>query len=79
MAMAREKVDGKFNVMKTDNKTFEMVEQSSYLETNLTNEHPIHEEIKSRFKSRKACCYSEKNILSYSLLFNNIKINIQIL
>ena len=77
MVMAWDKVDGKFYVMKIDNKTFEMTEQSSYLKTTLTNEHPIHEEIKSRFKSRKACCYSEQNILSYRLLSNNININIQ--
>jgi hypothetical protein len=35
MVMVRDKVAGKFHVMKTDNKTFELVEQSSYLETNL--------------------------------------------
>ena len=43
----------------------------------MTNQNSIHEEIKSRSKSGNACCHSVQNILSFSLLPENIKIKIQ--
>ena len=42
----------------------------------ITNQNSIHEEIKSRLKSESACCHSEQNRLSSSLLSNNLKIKI---
>ena len=52
------------------------MEQSKYLGTTLTHQNSIQEEIKSRLKSGNACCHSLQNLLSFSLLFKNIKITI---
>jgi len=62
--------------MKVDKSTFERVEEFIYLGTTLTNQNSIQEEIKSRLKSRNACCHLVKNLLSSSLLSRNIKIKI---
>ena len=62
--------------IKIDNSSFEMVEQSKYLGTTLTNQNSIQEEIKSRLKSGNASCHSVQNLLSSSLLSKNIKINL---
>ena len=43
---------------------------------NLTNQSSIQDEIKSRLKSRNVCYHSVQNLLSSSLLSNNIKIKI---
>jgi len=55
-------------------KSFARGQQFKYLETTLTNRNSIHEEIKSRLKSRNACYHSVQNILSSTLLSKNIKI-----
>ena len=44
----------------------------------LKNQNSIQEEIKSRLKLGNACYYSVQNLLSSSLLPNNMKINIYI-
>jgi len=59
--------------MKIDNISFARVEEFEYLETTLTNQNSVLEEIKSRFKSRNACYYSAQNLLSSSLLPKNLK------
>ena len=46
------------------------------METSLTNENSIQEEIKSILKSRNACYHSVQNLLSSSLLPKNLKIKI---
>ena len=56
--------------MKTDNRSFERLEEFKYLGTTLTNQNSIQEEIKSRLKSGNACCYLVQNLLSSSLLSN---------
>jgi len=60
--------------MKTENTSFERVEELKYLGTNLTNKNSIQEEIKSRLKSRNARHYSVQNLLSSSLLSKYTKI-----
>jgi len=60
--------------MRTDNSTFERVEEFKYLGTTLTNKYSIAEEIKSRLRSRNA---SVQNLLS-SRLSKNLKIKLYI-
>jgi hypothetical protein len=67
---------GRSHSTKIDNNTFERVEQVKYLGTNLTNQNSITEEIKSRLKSGYACYHSVQNLLSCSLLSNNVRIKI---
>jgi len=62
--------------MNTDNSSLERVEQFKCLETTLTHQNSIQEEIKSRLKSGNVCYHSVRNILSSSLLFNTLKIKI---
>ena len=42
----------------------------------LINQNSIEEEIKSKLKSRNACCLSVQNLFSSSLLSKNLKIKI---
>jgi len=58
------------------NGCFERVGDFQYLGTTLTDQNSIEEEIKSRLKSGNACYHSVQNLLSSSLLSNNIKIKI---
>ena len=66
---------GRSHSIKTDNSSFDRVEEFIYLGTTLTNQNSIQEEIKSRLKSGNACYHSMQNLLSSSLLYKNIKIN----
>jgi len=60
--------------MKTENTSFERVEELKYLGTNLTSQNSMQEEIKSRLKSGNASYYSVQNLLSSSLLSTYTKI-----
>ena len=62
--------------MKIDNSSFERVEELIHLETTLTNQNSIQEEIKSRLRSGNASYHSVQNLLSSSLLSKNLKIKI---
>jgi hypothetical protein len=62
--------------MKVDNSSFKRVEEFKYLGTTLTNQSSIQEEIKRRLKSGNPCYHLMQNLLSYSLLSKNLKINI---
>ena len=57
--------------------SFERVEEVKYLETTLTNQNSVQEEIKNRLKSGSACYHSVQNLLSSSLLSKNVKIKVQ--
>ena len=50
------------------------MEYFKYLETNVTDQNSIQEEIKSRLKSGNACYHSVKNLWSSGLLSKNLKI-----
>jgi len=58
IVMSRDQNAGQSHSMKTDNSSFEMVEEFRYLGINLTNQNSIQEEIKSRLKLVSACYYS---------------------
>ena len=60
----------------SNNSSFDRVEEFKYLDTTLTNQNSIQEEIKSRLKSGNVCYYSVQNIFSSSLLSKNVKIKI---
>jgi len=62
--------------VRTDNSTFERVEEFKYLGKNLTNQNFIAEEIKIRLRSGNACYHSVQNLLSSSLLPKSLKIKI---
>ena len=74
--MSRDQNARRSHNIKTDNSSFERMKQFKYLGTTLTNQNFIQEEIKSRLKSGNACYHSVRNLLSSSLLYKNLKINI---
>ena len=64
------------STMKVDNSSIERVGEFRYLGTTLTNQNSIQKRIRSRLKSGNACYHSVQNLLSSSLLFKNLKIEI---
>jgi hypothetical protein len=64
MVMSRDRNAGQNHCMKTDNSSFERVDEFKCLGTTLTNQNSIQEEIKSRLKSGNVCCHSMQNLLS---------------
>jgi sorting nexin-29 len=58
MVMSRDKNAGRTHSMKTDNSSFERVEEFKYLGKTLINQNSIQEEIKSRLKSGSAEYFS---------------------
>ena len=67
---------GRIHSVRTDNSTFERVEEFKYLGTSLTNQNSIAEEIKCRLGSGSTCFHSVQNLLSFRLLSKNLKIKI---
>jgi len=76
MVMSRDQNAGRNHSVRTDNSTFERVEEFKYLGTTLTNQNSIAEEVKSRLRSGNACYQSVQNLLSSRLLSKNLKIKI---
>ena len=74
--MSRYQNAGRGHNIKTDNSSFEMVEQFKYLGKTLTNQNSVLEDIKSRLKSGNACYHSVQNLLSSSFLSKNTKVKI---
>jgi len=72
MVMSRDQNAGQSHNIKTDNNSFERMEQFKYLGITLTYLNSFQEEIKNRLKSGNACCHSVQNLLSSSLLSKNI-------
>jgi signal transduction histidine kinase len=60
--MYRGHIAGQNHDIKTDNKSFEVVEQSKYLGTTLTNQNSIHEQSQSRLNSVNAYFQSGQNL-----------------
>jgi hypothetical protein len=67
---------GRSQNVKTDNSSFDMVEDLKYLRTKFRIQNSMQEEIKSRLKSGTAFYHSKQNLLSSGFLFRNAKIKI---
>jgi len=76
IVMSRNQKAGRIHGARIGNSTFERVEEFKYLETTLTNQNSIPEEIKSRLRSGNACYHSVQKISSSRLLSKNLKIKI---
>ena len=72
MLVSRDQNAGHSHNMKTDNRSFEMVEVFKYLGTTLTNQNSIPEEIKSRLKSGNACYPSVQNLFCLPVCYPKI-------
>jgi len=71
MVMSRDQNAGRSHNKKTDNSSFERVEDLRYLGTTITNQNYIREEIKSRSNLRNACYHSVHDLLFSRLLSKN--------
>ena len=58
----------KYNNIKISNNILESVTKFIYLETTVTNDNLIHEEIRSRLNAGNICYHSVQNTLSFCLL-----------
>ena len=74
MVMSRDRNAGRDHSVKIDNSSIERVEEFKYLETTLTDQNSIQEEIKSRLNLGNACYHLVQNLLSSRLLSKNLKI-----
>jgi hypothetical protein len=74
--MSRGQKIGQKHSIKIANRSFGDVEKFKYLGTILTGQNCIHEEIKSRLNSGKACCHSVHSLLSSRLLSGNLKVKV---
>ena len=76
MVMYRDQNTRRSHNIKTDNSSFERMDEFKYFGTTLTNQNSIQEEIKSRLKAGNACYHEVQNFLTSSLLSRIIKIKI---
>ena len=74
MVISRDQGAVRSHNIRTENSSFKRVEQFKYLGAIITNQNSIQEEIKSRLKSGNACCHSEKDLLSSSVISKNLKL-----
>jgi hypothetical protein len=73
--MSRKKAGQKHGIM-IATRSFEGVAKFKYLETTLTDQNCVNEEIKSRLNSGNACYRSVQSVLSSRLLSKNVKVKI---
>jgi hypothetical protein len=66
-----QRAEQNYNI-KMGNKTFENVEQFRYFETMLENKNYFHEEIMNKLNPENTCYHWVHNLLSLSLLFENV-------
>jgi hypothetical protein len=78
MVISRDQNAVRSHSKKMDNSSFETVEELKYLGTPLTNQNSNWEENRNRLNSGNACYNSVQNLLSSSLLSQNLKIKIRV-
>jgi hypothetical protein len=76
MLMSRSQKVRQKRSIKLANRSFEYVTKFKYLGTTLTDQNHMHEEIKSRLNSGKACYHSVQSLLSFRLLSRKLKVKI---
>jgi hypothetical protein len=76
MLLSRHQNVGQNRHIKVANRPFEILSQFKYLETTVTNQNLIQEEIKKRLNSDNACYLSVQELLSSHLMSKNITIRI---
>jgi hypothetical protein len=76
MIMSRHPNSGQNQNIKIANETFEKVAKFRYLETTLTNQNDIYDEIKSRLHSGIFAIIQSKIVFSSRLISKNLKIKI---
>jgi hypothetical protein len=76
MLMSRSQKIGQKYSIKIANRSFEDVAKFRYLQTTLTDQNCMHEEIKSRLNLGNACYHSVQGLLSSRLLSRNLKVKI---
>jgi len=69
--MSRNRSVRRSHSVKTDNDSFERVEEFKYLGTSLIIQNSIEEEMKSSLNSGNACYNSVQNLMSSSFLSKN--------
>jgi len=74
--MSRDQKAGGSHNIKTDNSSFERVEQFKRYGTNQTDQNSIQEEINNRLNLGNACYHWVQKPLSFTLLSENIKLKI---
>jgi hypothetical protein len=74
MPMSCSQKIGQMYSIKIANRSFEGVAKFKYLETTLTDQNCVHEEINSKLNSGNACYQSIQRILSSHLLSRNVKV-----
>jgi sorting nexin-29 len=75
MTMSCHPNSGQNQNIRIANESFENVAKFKYLETTLTNQNDIHDEIKSRLNSGNDCYHSVQNLV-FRLISKNMKIKI---
>ena len=73
MVMSQDQNVGRGHSVKIDDSSIKRVEEFKYLETTLTDQNSIQEEIKSRLKLGNACYYSVQNLLYSKLLSKRLR------
>jgi hypothetical protein len=74
--LSRDQNGGQNREIKIGNRSFENVSQFKYLGMTLTNQNLILEEIYRRLNSDNTCYHSVQKLLSFHLLFKNVKVRI---